>query len=171
MVPIVCLIGRPNSGKTTLLEKLIPALKREGVRVGTVKHHAHAFEMDTPGKDSWRHKQAGAVVAALSSPYGLGVIRDVARDTPLTELVSTYFHGVDLVLAEGYKHETLPKIEVHRKAVQAEPLPDPDATWVAYVSDARLATALPLFTFEQVEELAGFIRERFLAIPAPGALR
>ncbi|OIP51372.1 MAG: molybdopterin-guanine dinucleotide biosynthesis protein B [Deltaproteobacteria bacterium CG_4_10_14_3_um_filter_60_8] len=162
MPPIICLIGRPNSGKTTLLEKLIPVLKNHGLRIGTVKHHAHAFEMDRPGKDSWRHKQAGATVAALSSPSGLGVIRDVDHDTPLTELVSACFMGVDLVLAEGYKHEALPKIEVHRTAVQAAPLADPDGTWIAYVSDAMLATDLPVFAFQQVEELAAFIMARFL---------
>lgn len=171
MPPIISFIGRPNSGKTTLLEQLIPALGRRGIRVGIIKHHVHRFAMDTPGKDTWRLKQAGAAAVALSAPTGLGIIRDTTRDTPVAELVAMAMADMDLVLTEGYKQGVMPKIEVHRGTVNAAPLADPDQTWIAYVSDAPLATPLPLFSFQQVEELADFIIARFLPTTAPGVTR
>lgn len=171
MPPIVSFIGRPDSGKTTLLAQLIPALTRRGIRVGVIKHHMHCFAMDTPGKDTWRLKQAGAAAVALSAPTGLGIIRDTTQDTPVAEVVAMAMADMDLVLTEGYKQEGMPKIEVHRGAVHAAPLADPDQTWVAYVSDATLSTPLPVFSFEQVEELADFIITRFLTNPEPGVTR
>ncbi len=162
MPPIVCLVGRPDSGKTTLLEKLLPLLRDKGYRIGTVKHHVHDFQMDTPGKDTWRHKQAGAAIVALSSPTGLGVICDVDHDTPLAQLVSQQFADMDLVIAEGYKQEKFPKIEIHRREISPEPLPKPDSTWRAYVSDAKLSSGLPIFALHQIEELADFLIEQFI---------
>ncbi len=157
MVPLVCLVGRPDSGKTTLLERLLPLLKEKGYRIGTVKHHVHEFQMDTPGKDTWRHKQAGADTVALSSPTGLGVIRDVDTDTPLDQVVREHFADMDLVIAEGYKREKFPKIEVHRLDISPDPLPEPDTTWLAYVSDGQPATNLPVLALDKPEELADFL--------------
>ena len=97
---IIALVGKPDSGKTTLLEKLLPELNRRGYRIGTVKHHVHKFEMDKEGKDTWRHKQAGASTVALSSPTGLGIIRDVDHDQAIEELLDRYYYDVDLVIAE-----------------------------------------------------------------------
>jgi molybdopterin-guanine dinucleotide biosynthesis adapter protein len=162
--PVVALVGRPNSGKTTLLEQLIPELGRLGYRVGTIKHHVHRFEMDRPGKDTWRHKQAGARVVALSSPTGLGVIREVERDSPVEELVARYFADMDLVITEGYKRSALPKIEVYRRAAHPEPLPADD-TWVAVVSDTRISETLPHFDLVEVKELAAFLVRHFITPP------
>jgi molybdopterin-guanine dinucleotide biosynthesis protein B len=167
MVPVISLVGRPDCGKTTLLEKLIPELNRRGYRVGTIKHHVHRFDMDRPGKDTWRHKQAGARVVALSSPTGLGVIRDVEEDNAIEELVARYYEDVDLVITEGYKRASMPKIEVYRRAAHPEPLPA-DHTWVAVVSADRIAEDLPHFDPMDVAGLADFLIERFLA-PAPAA--
>ena len=161
MPPIVSLIGKANSGKTTLLEKLIPALGVRKVRVGTVKHHVHAFGMDKPGKDTWRHKQAGAKVVALSSPSGLGIIRDTDHDIPLLELVDRYFDDVDLVLAEGYKTGPAPKIEVFRSAAHSTPLANRDETWLAMVSDQPLDYGLPLFALDDAADLADFLIATF----------
>lgn len=157
MPPVVSLIGKANSGKTTLLEKLIPALVGRGLRVGTIKHHVHAFEMDRPGKDTWRHKQAGAAVVALSSPTGLGLIRDTDRDLPLAEVVSLYFGGVDLVISEGYKSGPAPKVEIFRTAVHREPLAGRDQTWLAMVSDQALDCGLPVFGLDDAAGLADFL--------------
>ncbi len=155
--PIVSVIGKANSGKTTLLEKLIPALIAQGVRVGTIKHHVHQFDMDRPGKDTWRHKQAGARVVALSSPTGLGIIRDREDELPLPELARRYFEDVALVLTEGYKGGPAPKVEVFRASVHQEPLAERDDTWLALVSDQELDFGLPRFGLEEAERLAHFL--------------
>jgi molybdopterin-guanine dinucleotide biosynthesis protein B len=167
MPPVIALVGRPDCGKTTLLEKLLPELNRRGLKVGTIKHHVHAFEMDREGKDTWRHKRAGAHVVALSSPTGLGVIRDTDHDPAVPELLDRYFYDVDLVLAEGYKHTDLPKIEVFRSSVHAAPLPDRDATWLALVSDLRPEGDLPWFGLEEIAALADFLMARQPKPPPP----
>ena len=162
MPPVIALIGKPDSGKTTLLEKLIPELRHRGYRIGTIKHHVHTFEMDKPGKDTWRHKQAGASTVALSSPTGLGIIRDVNEDLTIEELVGRYYGDIDLVIAEGYKRLGLPKVEVFRSALHGEPLPDRDDTWVAMVSDTAGPTDIPCFSLDDVVGLADFLETRFI---------
>src|SRR5512137_1070133 len=119
MIPVLSIVGKSNAGKTTLLEKLIPELKRRGYRVATVKHDAHSFEMDQPGKDTWRHRQAGADVVVISSKDKVAEIRSVDAEVPLTELAAS-IRGVDIILTEGYKRGPAPKIEVSRAAVSTE---------------------------------------------------
>ncbi len=111
--PVISIVGFSGSGKTTLLEKLIPELTRRGIRVGTIKHHLHDFDMDKPGKDSWRHKQAGAVVTIISTPSRIGMSMDVDHDHKPHELVP-FFDGVDIILTEGYKRGDNAKLEVFR---------------------------------------------------------
>jgi len=160
--PVVSIIGKPDCGKTTLLEKLIPELANRGYRVGTMKHHVHEFEMDKPGKDTWKHKQAGAKVVCLSAPSGLGVIRDTEYDSPIEELVHRYFYDVDIVFTEGYKQEAMPKIEVYRRSIASEPLPQRDATWTAMVSDIKIAVDLPHFQPDKITDIADFIIKKFI---------
>jgi molybdopterin-guanine dinucleotide biosynthesis protein B len=162
MPPVIAFIGKPDSGKTTLLEKLIPELNRRGYRIGTIKHHVHTFEMDKPGKDTWRHKQAGARTVALSSPTGLGIIRDVSEDLTIEELIGRYYGDIDLVITEGYKRLGLPKIEIFRQALHSEPLPDRDDTWVAMVSDTAGPTDLLCFALDDIVGLADFLEEKFI---------
>lgn len=159
---IIALIGKPDSGKTTLLEKLLPELSRRGYRIGTVKHHVHQFEMDREGKDTWRHKQAGAKTVALSSPTGLGVIRDVDHDLTLEELRDRYYYDVDLVIAEGYKSTPLPKIELFRREAHKTPLANRDASWVAIISDTPLACDLPCLDLADVSGIADFVIANFI---------
>lgn len=162
MPPVLALIGRPNSGKTTLIEKLIPALVEKGVRVGTIKHHHGKIQIDTPGKDTWRHKKAGASVVLLSSPFGIGLVQDTAGDTPVEDIVSLYFQGVDLVIAEGYKWSILPKIEVYRSTLNDKPMQEPGETLIATVSDVEIRPGLPWFKPEDVFLLADFIQEKII---------
>jgi molybdopterin-guanine dinucleotide biosynthesis protein B len=162
MPPILALIGKPDCGKTTLIEKLIPALAEKGVGVGTIKHHHGKIKMDTPGKDTWRHKQAGARVVVLSSPVGMGLIQDTAEDTPVEDIVSRYFQEVDLVIAEGYKWSTLPKIEVFRSTVYDESMQEPGKTLVAMVSDIRIRQDLPWFSLDDLDSLTDFILEKII---------
>lgn len=157
MPPVLVFIGKPNCGKTTLIEKLIPALENRGVRVGTIKHHHGAIQMDTPGKDTWRHKQAGARIVLLSSPTGIGLIQDTAEDTPVEDLVSHYFQKVDLVIAEGYKWTDLPKIEVYRSSLYDAPLVEEGIRTLAMVSDTRVYPELPWFEPDDIDGLVDFI--------------
>jgi molybdopterin-guanine dinucleotide biosynthesis protein B len=159
MPPVLGLIGRPDCGKTTLLEKLIPALKQKGLRVGTIKHHHGDIHMDTPGKDTWRHKQAGAQAVALSSPTGIGFIQDTVEDTPPENIVSRFFQDVDLVIAEGYKGTAFPKIEVYRSAVHKNSLQDPGGKLIAMVTDVEIRPDLPCFGHDDIELLVRFIME------------
>ena len=115
MIPIISIVGKSDSGKTTLIEKLIPVLTQRGYRVATVKHDIHGFEVDQEGKDSWRHKQAGAHTVVISSPDKIALIRDVERDLNLGEIRDLLIRDVDLILSEGYKKDIQPKIEIFRK--------------------------------------------------------
>lgn len=162
MPPVLVFIGKPNCGKTTLIEKLIPALVTKGLWIGTIKHHHGDIQMDIPGKDTWRHKQAGAQAVLLSSPTGIGFIQDVAEDTPVEVLAERFFQGFDLVIAEGFKGTALPKIEVFRSSVYDEPIQAPDSRLIASVSDVRIRPDLPWFKTEDINKLVAFILDNIL---------
>lgn len=162
MLPILCVVGASNSGKTTFLEQLIPELSRRGYRVGTVKHDVHGFEMDQPGKDTWRHRKAGAQTIAISSPAMIGSIRQTAGEMDLDELAGRYFWQEDLLVTEGYKRSHFPKIEVYRSAVQAEPLCGAKDNLIAMVTDDSISTEVPVFGFDEAARLAEFIEKRYL---------
>ena len=113
-VPVVSFVGKSGVGKTTALELVIRELKRRGHRVGTVKHDSHGFEMDKPGKDSWRHAEAGSDAVAVSGPHKVALIRRLDEELTLDEIVRL-MGDVEIVLTEGYKRGDKPKIEVTRK--------------------------------------------------------
>jgi molybdopterin-guanine dinucleotide biosynthesis protein B len=163
--PYLSIVGFSGSGKTTLMERLIGELTRRGLRIGSVKHDSHGFEMDHPGKDSWRHKQAGAAVSMIASPHRIGMVRDVDRDHRLEELVAM-LPDVDLALAEGFKRGAHPKIEIYRPEANPQPacLDDPDL--MAVVSDAAPEWGVPCFALDNLCALADFILNR-LQLEAP----
>lgn len=163
MVPILSVVGRSNSGKTMLLEKLIRELTGRGRRVGTIKHHFRGpVEVDVPGKDSWRHRRAGARTVALSSPDTLFVVGDIAGEWPLGAVAHLALFDVDLILTEGFKSGPMPKIEVNR-ATQGMPLLcGPEDHLVAVVTDRDLPLSVPRFGLEDVGPLADFIEREFL---------
>jgi molybdopterin-guanine dinucleotide biosynthesis protein B len=162
MIPIVCIVGKSNSGKTTLIEKLVPELLRRSYRVATIKHDVHGFEVDQEGKDSWRHKRAGAHTVVISSPTKLALIRDVDHDASLAEVRDQYIREVDLVLAEGFKKNNQPKIEVFRKEMHRDLLCTNDDTLVAISSNQAFEVGVPCFNLEDIRGLADLIEERFL---------
>jgi molybdopterin-guanine dinucleotide biosynthesis protein B len=162
--PVISIVGKSGTGKTTLLERLIPELKRRGFKVGTVKHDVHGFQMDKPGKDSWRHKEAGATITVISSPYQIGMVMDVDHDHNLDEL-SRFFTGVDLILAEGYKRGDKPKVEIFRTEVHSEPLCRNDPHLIAMVSDAPVDLGVPRFALNDVEGLVTFLTAHFRLAP------
>jgi len=155
--PIVSFVGSSGSGKTTLMEKLIPELTRKGFKVGTIKHDVHGFEMDKPGKDSWRHKQAGAFATIISSPFQIGMVKDVDHDHHPEEL-SWLLSGVDIILTEGYKKKGRIKVEVFRPNGRGEnPLCVNDEHLVAMVTDTDVDPDVPKFAMEDIKGLAGFL--------------
>ena len=135
---LVAIVGKSNSGKTSFIEKLLPELLQLGLRVGTVKHDVHGIEIDTPGKDSWRHGQAGAEAYVVAGPDRLAFIARTPTPPPLVEIVRRFFAGFDLVVAEGYKREAPHRIEIFRRdAGHAAPLCGPGES-LALVTDAPL---------------------------------
>ena len=158
MPPVVCIVGRPKAGKTTLIAKLIPELKARGYRVATIKHATHDFEMDVKGKDSWKHAQAGSECVVLSSPSKASLIRSVDHDLDPAELALLISDDFDIVLAEGFKQSKEVKIEVHRQEVGEIVCSPQELT--ALVTDKRLELNIRQFTFDDVSGLADLIEKK-----------
>jgi len=160
--PVLCFVGRKNSGKTTLMEKVIAGLKAAGHRVAAVKHDAHRFEIDHPGKDSFRFTAAGADITVISSREKTAVVLHHREEIPLESILSRFVEGVDIILAEGYKASVFPKIEVHRKAT-GEPLIDPPLSGlIAVAADERVETSVPQFDIRDPDAVVRFIKTGFL---------
>ena len=153
------LAGWSGSGKTTLLTRLIPALVARGVAVSTIKHAHHNFDVDQPGKDSWKHRQAGAseVLIASSARWALMHEHRGAREPGLAELLA-HMTPVDLVIVEGFKGEAFPKIEIHRPSVGKPLLYPDDPDIVAVASDAPLpGLPLPQLALDDIGGIASYI--------------
>jgi molybdopterin-guanine dinucleotide biosynthesis adapter protein len=160
MPPVLAIVGKSDSGKTTLLETLIPELKKRGYRIGTVKHAFHGTQMDSAGKDSWRHKRAGAETVVVAYPGGLTLIKD-QENNALDDIVH-YFGNMDIVLAEGYKHADVPKIEVFRAVKHQSPVCPADHNLIALVTDDEIPTHVPKFGFKEIEAIADLLEKKFL---------
>lgn len=156
----VSFVAKSGTGKTTLLEKVIAELKCRGFRVGVIKHDAHRFDIDHPGKDSHRLTAAGADTMLISSPEKLALVRKHAEAPPIEELVATYFSDVDVLLTEGFKKSGLPKIEVHRKERSATLLcrgEEHDPTLIAVASDEQLELDVPVLDLNNPAQVADFV--------------
>jgi len=164
MIPVVSIVGKSNSGKTTLIEKLIAELTFRGYRVATIKHNRHGFEIDHEGKDSWRHKRAGAATTVVASPAQVAVIEDVDRDYDIAELVGLYIRKADIVLAEGFKKNPFPKIEVYRTELRRERLTGPEDNLIALAFDqtAPASAEVPCFNRNDSPGMADLIVRLFL---------
>jgi molybdopterin-guanine dinucleotide biosynthesis adapter protein len=159
-IPLVAIVGNSGTGKTTLMTRLIPELKRRGLRVGTIKHDVHGFEIDKPGKDSWRHKDAGASMVLISSPFQMAMVRDVDHDSKLDEL-EHHFTGVDIILAEGFKNSGVPKLEVFREEVQKEPVCGDDKHLLGLITDSLTELDVPHFPTDDIRGIADFLMVYF----------
>ena len=157
MTPVLCFVGRSNTGKTTVIERLIPMLKAKGITVATIKHHNHPFEIDYEGKDTYRHKAAGARTAMIVSSRKIALVKDLDRELSLTQIVAQYAHDVDLVIVEGYKAERLPKIEVYNFREHTPPLAADDANLLALISDIEMPARVPVFLRDDIQGIAAFI--------------
>ncbi|MDM8523675.1 molybdopterin-guanine dinucleotide biosynthesis protein B [Desulfococcaceae bacterium HSG8] len=160
MPPIISVVGKSGSGKTTLIEKLIPELRRRGYKIGIVKHAFHNFDMDKKGKDSWRHKAAGAETVVVASPGRIGMIKD--HDSEDLESFEIYFRDMDIVITEGYKRQNKPKIEIFRAVAHDAPLCLDDNSLIAFVTDTGIDMNIPRFGLDDIEGLADLVEKKFL---------
>ena len=156
--PVLSVVGFSDSGKTTYLEKLIPALKSRGIRLGVIKHDAHSFDIDIPGKDSWRLTQAGADITVISSPAKIAILEKWSQEEDLFRLTGRLKGKVDLVLTEGYKRDKALKIEIRRAAKNREAFCE-DAELFAIASDFALdnKAAVPVLPLDDAEPMADLI--------------
>lgn len=160
-VPVISIVGKSGSGKTTLLENLIPEIKRRGYRVAVIKHSDHDFAIDRPGKDTYRHFQAGADAVVISSTVKTALVaRTGGREYSLDELVRQ-LPPVDLVLTEGYKTGNRPKIEVRRKETGEGPI-CPAGDLLALVTGEPPDAGAPCFAPDDAAGIVDLIESRFL---------
>ena len=164
-VPVVSVVGKGDSGKTTFLEKLIRELTARGVRVATVKHHVHDYDIDTPGKDSWRHARAGARTTMVCSPEKFAMIREIEVEPTLPEIaVMAAETGCDILLTEGYKREGVNRIEISRRARSDELICTPDQMLALVTDNDELGfDGVPRFGLDDHAAVADLIQARFLA--------
>lgn len=151
-------VGWKNAGKTGLMERLVTEITGRGISVSTVKHAHHTFDVDHPGKDSHRHRVAGATEVLLASRNRFALMHELRdEDEPTLDFLLTKIAPVDLVLIEGYKRDTHPKVEAHR-AETGNPLIAPeDGTIRAVASDVDLALDRPVFDLNDTVAIADFI--------------
>lgn len=162
---LVAFVAKSNTGKTTLLEKLIKELKGRGYRVGAIKHDAHQFDIDHPGKDSHRLTAAGADSMVITSGAQLALVKKHAASPPLEELIATYFSDMDIVLTEGFKMSPVPKIELHRKERSSTLIcrgEHHDPLLIAVASDEPLDLDVPVLDLNDAGAIADFVEQRFL---------
>lgn len=160
MPPIVSIVGKSKSGKTTLMEKLIGELKSRGYRVATVKHTPQEMTFDEPGKDSWRHTQAGSEAAVISSSDKIVLIKPISSGFNLEQIAYLLGEDYDIILTEGFRHGDAPKIEVHRK--QAGPPLASVKKLIAIATDEPLETKARQFSLEDTKGLADLLEKGFI---------
>jgi len=160
MPPIVSVIGQSKSGKTTLIEGLVAELKSRDYRVATIKHAAQDFNFDEPGKDSWRHLQAGSEATAVVSKDRVRLIKSITPENALDEVARLIGDDYDIILTEGFKQANAPKILVHRNGV--------GLSWrninklIAIVNDEPLKTKVRQFSRQDVKGLADLLEKGFI---------
>ena len=166
--PVVSIVAKSGTGKTTLLEKLIAELKNRDYRVGVVKHDAHRFDIDHEGKDSWRLTQAGADTLLITSPDKIAMVKQhrTGQEPVLADTITSYCGDLDIVLTEGFKRSSMPKIEVHRLERSERLLcrgEQIDPTLIAVASDQPLELDVPVFDINDAVGLADMIVAKFLS--------
>lgn len=160
-------IGYSNSGKTTLIEKLIPRFRAQGLSVSAIKNAHHGFDMDRPGKDSFRYRQAGAGQVLISTTERWALLTETPRGHATLEELLAQLAPCDLVIVEGFKGEgRIPRIEVRRATVTDAAIYPNDPNVIAVATDSAFDCPLPLLDLNDADRIATFIMQR-LALPAP----
>lgn len=161
-IPVISVVGKSDSGKTSVVEGLVRTLAARGWRVATVKHHVHEVDVDQPGKDSWRHAHAGAVTSMISSPTQFVTVRRVDRERTLEELADAA-GDADLLVTEGFQRAGSVRIEVSRRARSDELVNEPAALFALVTDNAELVPeGLPVFALDDAEGLAELVEATFL---------
>lgn len=161
------IVGWKNAGKTGLMERLVSDISSRGLAVSTIKHAHHEFDLDQPGKDSFRHRAAGAREVLIGSRKRWALMHELrGTDEPTLDDLLAKLSPVDLVLVEGYKGDAHPKVEAHR-ASTGNPLIAPgDPSVVAVASDVAIAIDRPVFDLDDTEAVAAFILTEVGLMPA-----
>lgn len=160
---VVSFAGFSGSGKTTLVEQVIRLLVDQGYRVGAVKHDGHRFDIDKPGKDSWRMTQAGAAVTVVTDHQKLAMVRRHDRAPEPDDIVADYFADMDIVVIEGWKESAPNRIEVHRRETGKQPLcMQEEKGFVAVATDNALDVDVPQLDINDPAGVVAFIETRFL---------
>jgi molybdopterin-guanine dinucleotide biosynthesis protein MobB len=155
-------VGRKKRGKTTLVEQLIPEFKTRGYRVGSIKHTSGEHIFDVPGKDSFRHAQAGADCTLILSTSRLAFFSNRRPEVDERELLDLLFRGYDLIIGEGFKESTYPKIEVMDSSRDRKPLCAAQDKLMAVVCTGHIDSSIPVFSPNQIKELVDFLEEKVL---------
>lgn len=163
-VPVVSVVGNSGVGKTTLLEKLVRELKSRGYRVAAIKHDAHNFQMDQPGKDTYRLAKAGSDAVIISAADRLALLERIEEERSLDDVVAMVSDRVDIVLTEGYRRAAAAKIEVSRRAFSSE-LVAPVDELMALVTDQQFDIDVPHFDLNDAAGVVDFLERRFSLAP------
>lgn len=157
--PVLGIVGWKNAGKTTLVEKLVACFTARGLKVSTVKHAHHDFDIDHPGKDSYKHREAGAVQVVIASDKRLAMLKENPKNTsPTVEDALRWIDPCDLVLIEGFKQHSHPKLEVSRETAEKPLIAQSDPTIRAVVADTCLPELkLPVFGADDIDAIVDFI--------------
>ena len=156
-IPLISFVGRSNTGKTTLIERLLPVLDGKGIGVAVIKHHHRDFEIDIPGKDTHRLKESGARAVIISSPGKIALVQDTKSDLTIDEIILRYEIGADIIFTEGYKKAEFPKIEVYQTKSGDQPVCIDDKNLIAIISDAPVLFHVPVFLRDDIKGIAEFI--------------
>ncbi|KPL00731.1 MAG: hypothetical protein AMJ91_03580 [candidate division Zixibacteria bacterium SM23_73_3] len=157
---IILVVGRKKRGKTTLVEKLIPEFKNRGYKVGSIKYTTGDHIFDVPGKDSYRHGQAGAESTLILSPHKIAFFSNYLLGRNSEELLRFLFKGYDLIIGEGFKDSPYSKIEVMDSSHDQVPLCTPQDNLLAVVCDGRVDVSVPVFSTNQIRELTDHIESK-----------
>ncbi|HOT75457.1 MAG TPA: molybdopterin-guanine dinucleotide biosynthesis protein B [Candidatus Wallbacteria bacterium] len=160
---IISIIGKSNVGKTTLIEKMLPAFSARGYKIGTIKHHYHDYDSDIRGKDSWRHQTAGARQTIISSPNKMTFFSKLDSELSIDEL-ARYFDNSDIIITDGYKKGNKPKIEVFRPSHYGATIAGPEDNLIAYATDSpdyEFKLKAPVLNLNDAESVTEFILRHF----------
>lgn len=160
MPPVVSIVGKSSTGKTTFLEKLLRELSGRGYKIATIKHSHHSISFDDPKKDSYRHAQAGAAITMVSSTTSFQIIKNLPREFTIEELARNLTEEYDLILTEGFSRGNAPKVEIHRK--EAGPLLEVASNLFAVATDEPLDTEARQFGLDDVKGVADLIEEKYI---------